>query len=86
MSECLWEVPYSSTRSICTCLIFIAGSNWIPADNLFTRITDSKYRHLLELAREGNQIMVRIWGGGIYEPDIFFDLCDGKLTSFVCLF
>ncbi|KXN85061.1 putative beta-mannosidase B [Leucoagaricus sp. SymC.cos] len=56
--------------------MFVGGSNWIPADNFFTRITNEKYRHLLELAREGNQNMVRIWGGGIYEPDIFFDLCD----------
>ncbi|KAF5360479.1 hypothetical protein D9756_004513 [Leucocoprinus leucothites] len=56
--------------------MFMGGSNWIPADNFFTRITDERYRHLLELARSGNQSMIRIWGGGIYETDVFFDSCD----------
>jgi beta-mannosidase len=65
---------------LCSHLISETGSNWVPADNFFTRVTDAKYRHLLELARDGNQIMVRTWGGGIYEPDVFFDLCDGRFS------
>ncbi|KAG6856280.1 hypothetical protein H0H87_005890 [Tephrocybe sp. NHM501043] len=56
--------------------IFIGGSNWIPADNFLTTITEERYRAWLTLLRDGNQNMVRIWGGGIYEPDIFFDICD----------
>jgi beta-mannosidase len=56
--------------------IFIGGSNWIPADNFLTTISDDRYRAWLQLLRDGNQNMVRIWGGGIYEPDIFYDICD----------
>ncbi|KAG6917171.1 hypothetical protein DXG01_003607 [Tephrocybe rancida] len=52
------------------------GSNWIPADNFLTTISDERYRAWLTLLRDGNQNMVRIWGGGIYEPDVFFDICD----------
>ncbi|KAG6871040.1 hypothetical protein C0993_003868, partial [Termitomyces sp. T159_Od127] len=51
-------------------------SNWIPADNFLTTITEQRYRAWLGLLRDGNQNMVRIWGGGVYEPDIFFDICD----------
>lgn len=54
------------------------GSNWIPADNFLTTITPDRYRSWLELLRDGNQNMVRVWGGGVYEPDIFYDLCDGE--------
>ncbi|KAF8073394.1 glycoside hydrolase [Lyophyllum atratum] len=56
--------------------IFVGGSNWIPADNFLTTITEERYRAWLTLLRDGNQNMVRIWGGGIYEPDIFYDICD----------
>ncbi|KAG6846807.1 hypothetical protein H0H93_011661 [Arthromyces matolae] len=57
--------------------MFMGGSNWIPADNFLTTITEERYRAWLTLLRDGNQNMVRIWGGGIYEPDVFFDICDG---------
>ncbi|CAA7266101.1 unnamed protein product [Cyclocybe aegerita] len=56
--------------------MFMGGSNWIPADNLLTTITEERYRSWLTLLRDGNQNMVRLWGGGIYEPDIFYDICD----------
>ncbi|KAI0345567.1 glycoside hydrolase [Trametopsis cervina] len=56
--------------------MFMGGSNWIPADNLLTRITDERYRAWLTLLRDGNQNMVRLWGGGVYEPDVFYDICD----------
>ncbi|KAA1472333.1 glycoside hydrolase [Dentipellis sp. KUC8613] len=56
--------------------VFIGGSNWIPADNLLTRITPARYRAWLALLRAGNQNMVRLWGGGVYEPDVFYDACD----------
>ncbi|KAG6880888.1 hypothetical protein C0993_003851, partial [Termitomyces sp. T159_Od127] len=51
-------------------------SNWIPADNFLTTVTEQRYRAWLSLLRNGNQNMVRIWGGGVYELDIFFDICD----------
>ncbi|KAJ7124468.1 glycoside hydrolase superfamily [Mycena epipterygia] len=56
--------------------MFMGGSNWIPADNLLTTITPERYRAWLTLLRDGNQNMVRLWGGGIYEPDVFYDTCD----------
>jgi len=56
--------------------VFCGGANWIPADNLLNRISDDQYRAWLEMAAAGNMVMLRIWGGGIYEADIFYDLCD----------
>ncbi|KAG8713456.1 hypothetical protein FRC08_013238 [Ceratobasidium sp. 394] len=56
--------------------IFIGGSNWIPADNFLTTITPERYRSWLQVLKDGNQNMVRVWGGGIYEPDCFYDICD----------
>ncbi|KAF9076833.1 glycoside hydrolase [Rhodocollybia butyracea] len=56
--------------------IFMGGSNWIPADNFLTTITPNRYRAWLTLLRDGNQNMVRLWGGGLYEPDVFYDTCD----------
>jgi beta-mannosidase len=55
---------------------FAKGSNWIPADTLVTRVTPADYERLLRAAKDTHQNMLRAWGGGIYEPDIFFDLCD----------
>ncbi|KAF8900302.1 glycoside hydrolase superfamily [Gymnopilus junonius] len=56
--------------------MFMGGSNWIPADNFLTQISAERYRKWLTLLRDGNQNMVRIWGGGMYEPDVFYDICD----------
>ncbi|KAK6528770.1 hypothetical protein TWF694_004007 [Orbilia ellipsospora] len=56
--------------------IYCGGSDWIPADNFTPRVTAEKYRDWLELMVHGNQAMVRVWGGGIFEEDIFYDLCD----------
>lgn len=58
-----------------------AGSNWIPADNFLTTVTPTRFRAWLTLLRAGNQNMVRVWGGGVYEPDVFYDLCDGACVS-----
>jgi len=52
------------------------GANWIPADALPLRITPETVRPLLESARDANMNMIRVWGGGQYEPDWFYDLCD----------
>ena len=56
--------------------VFIKGANYIPQDNFPTRVSDSTYRALLTDARDLNMNMLRVWGGGIYEKDIFYDLCD----------
>ncbi|MEP1536826.1 MAG: glycoside hydrolase family 2 protein [Paracoccaceae bacterium] len=55
---------------------FMRGANWIPADALFSRITQDGVRDLLQSAIDANMNMIRIWGGGRYEPDWFYDLCD----------
>ncbi|KAL8951267.1 MAG: hypothetical protein Q9222_002746 [Ikaeria aurantiellina] len=56
--------------------MFCGGSNWIPADMFIPRIGPSRYREWIKLAAEGNQSMIRIWGGGIYEEQPFFNACD----------
>lgn len=56
--------------------IFCGGANWIPADSFTPRVTDELYRQWLQAAADANMVMVRIWGGGIYEADAFYDLCD----------
>ncbi|KAI6034165.1 glycoside hydrolase family 2 protein [Pisolithus microcarpus] len=56
--------------------IFCAGSNWIPADAFLTLLSQQRYRAWLRLVVDGNQNMVRVWGGGTYEADIFYDICD----------
>jgi len=56
--------------------VFCKGANFIPTDNFLPRTTDDKYRQLLQMAVDANMNMFRIWGGGIYEKDIFYSLCD----------
>ncbi len=56
--------------------IFCRGANWIPADALFSRTSREKTEDLLRSAVEANMNMLRIWGGGFYEHDWFYDLCD----------
>ena len=55
---------------------FAKGANWIPADTFTSRLSYERYEYLLESAVEANMNMLRVWGGGIYENDIFYDLCD----------
>ena len=56
--------------------VFAKGGNWIPADSFPARVTRERYRRLLTSVRDANMNMVRVWGGGIYESDDFYDLCD----------
>lgn len=56
--------------------IFCGGSCWIPADSFLTNITPARLRSWMELMVPANQKMIRIWGGGIYEDDAFYDACD----------
>ncbi len=55
---------------------FAKGGNWIPADAFATRVTDERYADLLTSCADANMNMLRVWGGGIYEQDVFYDLCD----------
>ena len=56
--------------------IFVKGSNWIPADSFPTRITDVYLESLIRSAAETHQNMLRVWGGGFYEEERFYNLCD----------
>ena len=56
--------------------VFAKGANWIPADSFPTRVTRAKYRLLVGAARDANMNMLRVWGGGIYESDDFYEACD----------
>ena len=56
--------------------IFIKGSNWVPIECFTGIVSDEKYKNILTIAKEGNLNCLRVWGGGIYEKDVFYDLCD----------
>lgn len=56
--------------------VTMMGANWIPADAIPSRVTPAVIRDLLESAKAANMNMLRIWGGGQYEPDWFYDMCD----------
>ncbi len=56
--------------------IFCKGADWIPSDSFIPRIADSTYQRLLALAKDAHMNILRVWGGGIYEQDIFYELCD----------
>ena len=56
--------------------VFAKGSNWIPADSFPTRLTDAFMEQLIRDAAVTHQNMLRVWGGGFYEEERFYDLCD----------
>ncbi len=58
--------------------IFVKGGNFVPVDMIFPRADRARYDKVTDLALEANFNMLRIWGGGLYESDDFYDLCDAK--------
>lgn len=56
--------------------IFCKGADWIPSDSFVPRIADTTYERLLTLAKDAHMNILRVWGGGIYEQNIFYELCD----------
>ena len=56
--------------------IYAKGANWIPADAFPARPAREDYRKLLQMAKDANMNMLRVWGGGLYEDDAFYDICD----------
>ncbi|MBL7253252.1 glycoside hydrolase family 2 protein [Actinoplanes sp. LDG1-01] len=56
--------------------VFARGVNWIPDDVFVSRVTPQDYRERLGQALEANVNLVRVWGGGLYESDDFYDVCD----------
>jgi len=56
--------------------VFCKGANWVPADSIIARVSPAKYRALVSAAAEAHLNMFRVWGGGVFEDDIFYSLCD----------
>lgn len=56
--------------------IFAKGANWIPADSILPRLKEKDYKELIKMAKDANMNMLRVWGGGIYEYDWFYNECD----------
>ena len=56
--------------------VFAMGADYIPEDNLLPRVNPARTRRLLEDARAANMNCVRVWGGGYYPDDFFYDICD----------
>ena len=56
--------------------VFAMGADYIPEDNLLPRVNPERTRRLLEDAKAANMNCVRVWGGGYYPDDFFYDICD----------
>ena len=56
--------------------VFAMGADYIPEDNLLPRMNPARTRALLEDARAANMNCIRVWGGGFYPDDWFYDICD----------
>ncbi|HPF65790.1 glycoside hydrolase family 2 protein [Lentimicrobium sp.] len=56
--------------------VFAKGANYIPNDVFLPRVDSARYEFIVKSAAEANINMLRVWGGGIYENDYFYDLCD----------
>jgi len=56
--------------------LFLKGASWMPADLYVARLTRVEYARLVKAAAVANMNILRVWGGGVYESDAFYDLCD----------
>lgn len=56
--------------------VFMKGADYIPLDNFLPRVTLEKYAKLIKDTKDSNFNMLRVWGGGVYEDDSFYELCD----------
>ena len=56
--------------------VFIKGANYIPNDSFLPRVTKADYQKVIKDATDANMNMLRVWGGGVYEEDYFYKLCD----------
>ncbi len=56
--------------------VFMKGANTIPFDNFLPRVTKDVYKNYIQQAAQSNINMLRVWGGGIYEDDEFYNQCD----------
>lgn len=58
--------------------VFMKGANYIPSDNFYNRVDRARYEMWLDAAVNSNMNMLRVWGGGIYENDLFYELADER--------
>lgn len=56
--------------------IYAKGANYIPQDSFLTRVSDDHYQSIFQSAIAANMNILRVWGGGVYERDLFYDLAD----------
>jgi beta-mannosidase len=56
--------------------IFSKGADWIPVDTVYARAGAERYAQLVDEAKQANFNMLRVWGGGLYEPEAFYAACD----------
>jgi beta-mannosidase len=56
--------------------VFMKGANYIPPDSFLPRVTDSTYNAIVKNAVDANMNMIRVWGGGVYADDAFYEACD----------
>ena len=79
----LCQEPFDRTRmqyrlQVNGANVFVKGSNWVPAECFIGGIKTEKYLRLIDEAARANFNMLRVWGGGLYEKDVFYDICDSK--------
>ncbi|WP_455616737.1 glycoside hydrolase family 2 protein [Eisenbergiella sp.] len=58
--------------------VFCKGGNWVPPDSVYLRITEEKYKRLIDEAEALHFNMLRVWGGGLYAPDCFYEYCSER--------
>ncbi|MBR8534599.1 glycoside hydrolase family 2 protein [Carboxylicivirga sediminis] len=58
--------------------VFAKGANYIPQESFQSKVDSADYRRVIQHALDANMNMLRVWGGGFYEEDYFYDLCDEK--------
>ena len=58
--------------------VFVKGANWIPDDHFLTRVDRARIERRVDQAVDANMNLLRIWGGGIYETEDFYDVCDER--------
>ncbi|MDR3625708.1 MAG: hypothetical protein P4L45_02690 [Ignavibacteriaceae bacterium] len=56
--------------------VFMKGANYIPQDNFQNRVTSERYEHMIKSAADAHMNILRVWGGGIYENNEFYEMCD----------
>lgn len=79
VEETYWDRT-EETASFCVIVngtrIYCRGGNWVPCSPFPSEETDDRIKNVLALAAEGNMNMIRVWGGGWFEKDVFYDECD----------